>query len=126
LPIVPNVTASGFAFAAAMTSPKFLYGLPAWVAIAIGAVPTSMTGARSFAVSNCSPGISAGIDRVRIEHEQERVAVRGRLGDLRGADRARRAGLVLDDELLLERLGELRADEPRQRVDRIRPAGTAR
>ena len=37
-----------------------LKDLPAWVAIAIGAVPTSMTAARSFVVSNCRFGISAG------------------------------------------------------------------
>ena len=61
LPIEPKVTASGFAFAASITSPKFLYGLPALVAIAIGAVPTSITGARSLAVSNGMLGISDGL-----------------------------------------------------------------
>jgi hypothetical protein len=38
-----------------------LYGLLAAVAIAIGAVPTSMTGARSFVVSNGMLGISDGL-----------------------------------------------------------------
>src|SRR5580698_3448128 len=42
---------SGLALAAATTSAKDLYGLDGWVASTFGAVPISMTGARSFTVS---------------------------------------------------------------------------
>ena len=52
--------APGFAFAAAITSRKSLYGWLSCATIAIGEVPTSITGARSFSVSKASVGMSAG------------------------------------------------------------------
>ena len=47
---------------------------------------------------------------VRRGHDQDRVAVRRGLGGLGGADDARRAGPVLDEERLLELLAELLRD----------------
>jgi len=59
LPTLPIVTVSGFALAASMTSAKLLYGFIIPVVITIGAVPTSITGAKSFTGSNGSFGLSA-------------------------------------------------------------------
>ena len=56
----------------------------------------------------------------RVGHHQQRVAVGGRLGDDVGADRAARPRLVLDHELLLQRLAQLLAEDAR--VDVGRPA----
>jgi hypothetical protein len=54
-----------------------------------------------------------------VDHEQ-RVAVRLRARDLGRADRAAGTRGVLDDDLLLERVGHALRDEPGERV-----AGTA-
>jgi hypothetical protein len=54
------VTVSGFAFAAAMTSWKVLYGFITPVVIAIGAVPTIITGAKSFIGIERSFGLRPG------------------------------------------------------------------
>ncbi len=59
LPTLPMVRVSGFAFAAAMTSAKLLYGFPAPVVIAIGAVPKIITGAKSFSGLKGSFGLRA-------------------------------------------------------------------
>ncbi len=59
LPTLPMVTVSGFAFAAASTSPKLWYGFIVPVVITIGAVPTIITGAKSFTGSNGTLGLSA-------------------------------------------------------------------
>ena len=56
--------------------------------------------------------------------EQQRVAVRVGLGDARGRDGAAGAGAIVDDDRLAERVGELRADDPRDEVGR--PAGRHR
>jgi len=53
-----------------------------------------------------------------IEHHRIRVAVGGALRDEGRADRTRRAGLVLDDELLAQRVLQPRAEDARQRIDR--------
>ena len=50
---------SGLAFAAASTSSNVLYGFIVPVVIAIGAVPTIITGAKSFTGSNGRFGLSA-------------------------------------------------------------------
>jgi hypothetical protein len=51
----------------------------------------------------------AGVDRhLARRAEQDRVAIRRRLGDARGADHAGGAGLVLDDDRLPEHVGQAR------------------
>ena len=54
------------------------------------------------------------VDGVRVRHHQQRVAVRRRLRDRIGADDRARAGAILDDECLLEMLGEMLRDLPRK------------
>jgi hypothetical protein len=68
----------------------------------------------------------AGIDvwmtsrlrRVRAVGDQERVAVAGPLGDEIGADRAARAGPVVEHERLAHRLGEALREGAPEELDR--------
>jgi len=58
-----------------------------------------------------------GIDRDRADvAEIDRVTVGGRLGGELHADIARRAGAVVDDDLLAEEFGELRRNDPRHEI----------
>jgi len=57
--------------------------------------------------------VQGGGDHVRAVGEHERVPVRRRLGDLRGADRAAGAAAILDHELVGELLRQLLRDGPR-------------
>ena len=61
------------------------------------------------------------IDRERGRHDQQRVAVRRRLGDGVGADHRARARAVLDDDRLAERFLEVWLQQPRHDV--LRRAG---
>jgi hypothetical protein len=58
------------------------------------------------------------VDRVRIAHHQERVAVGRRLGDAIGAEHGTGARLVLDHDRLAERPGEPLAEHARVNVGR--------
>ena len=55
---------------------------------------------------------AVGGDRV----QQQRVAVRFRLGDAGGRDGASGTAAIVDDDRLPERLGELGPDDPRDEV----------
>ena len=82
-------------------------------------VSASETGAKSFSVSY---GIFAA--EVRDDHErpgkteQERVAVGCRGRDELGADQARGARAIVDDDLLAEHFAEALRDDARHHVDR--------
>src|SRR6266496_3815535 len=56
------------------------------------------------------------VDRVGRRRDEERVAVGRRLGDEIGADVAARAGAVLDDDRLAERLAQSRRERPRGEI----------
>ena len=58
-----------------------------------------------------------------VESHHDRVAVRGRFRELRGAHDSARGDAVLDDERLPERLCELGRDQPRGDVGRAPRAG---
>ena len=55
-------------------------------------------------------------------HEQQRVAVRIALGDVRGAQRAARAGLAVDQHRLAEPLAEHRGEQAREEIHRAAAA----
>ena len=56
------------------------------------------------------------VDRVHQRHDEQRVAVLGRVGGELGADDAARAAAVVDDELLAEPPAQLRGDHAADRV----------
>jgi hypothetical protein len=60
--------------------------------------------------------IEAGVDRITPRDDGERVAVGRRLDAEFVADRAARAGAVLDEDLLPERFRELPAHQPRDKI----------
>ena len=63
--------------------------------------------------------VDADVDRERRDvAEQQRVAVGRRLGDGVGADHAARAGAVVDDDRLAERLGQRLLHDARIEIDR--------
>ena len=66
-------------------------------------------------------GVERGIDRMRGHDLQQRVAIRGRLGDRLGSDVAAGAGAVLDDELLAEAIRQPLTHQAR--LDVGSPAG---
>jgi hypothetical protein len=68
-------------------------------------------------------GIQRRVDGVLVIGEQQRVAIRRRLGCELARDNAGGAGAVIDDHLLAEDLAELRAEKPRQEIGRAARRG---
>ena len=82
-----------------------------------GTIATLEIGAKSQGRVERQAGIHAGIDDHRpVGHQQQRVAVRRRLGDEIAADVAVGTRAVVDHHLLAERLGEMLPDQPRQDI----------
>jgi hypothetical protein len=71
-----------------------------------GALVTWVTGAKSATESYGSFLVQRGADEMRIAYREQRIAVGRRFGDLIGADGRARAGPVVDDDLVTERVGQ--------------------
>ena len=119
-PSAPQVNLSGSALASAMNSCSVFAGMAGLMPTAIGTVPKLEIGVKSFTTSYVHAHQHRRDDEQRWI-DQQRVAVRRASRHLDGADRAARAGDVLDDE----RLPELLLEELRHRArdDVGQPAG---
>lgn len=71
-----------------------------------GALVTWVTGAKSATESVREFFVQRGADEMRIADREQRIAVGRRFGDLIGADGRARAGPIVDDDLVTERVGQ--------------------
>jgi hypothetical protein len=115
----------GCALASAISSCTLCTGNEGFTSTMSGLVAISPTGAKVLARVVTCFWIKRGIDGERAgTAEPERVAVGRRLGDLARADRAAGAAMVLDHDLLAERLAHELGDAARQHV--VAAAGRVR